>query len=180
MVGIAADIFSFESPALIAETLLNAFAGKLHILVNNAAYDETRPMGSLDDDYMLKVLTGNTHSLVMTVDALFRMGVYSRTQESSTFLVCQAARFRTRKSLSQVVSLKWSDVLDRAMYLVGATKATMEALTRSWATLLANDPVTLGTTVNTLLVGATATDALLREAPVEIKQKVRGSGVGAG
>ena len=58
------------------------------------------------------------------------------------------------------------------MYLVGATKATMEALTRSWATLLGNDPETLGTTVNALLVGATAKDALLREAPVEMKQQV--------
>ena len=59
---------------LITETLQNAFGGKLRILANNAAYDEIRSIGSLDDEYVRKVLTGNTHSLVMTVDVLFRSG----------------------------------------------------------------------------------------------------------
>lgn len=55
------------------------------------------------------------------------------------------------------------------MYLVGATKATMEALTRSWADIFGKDPKTLGTTVNALLIGATATEALFREATPELK-----------
>lgn len=54
------------------------------------------------------------------------------------------------------------------MYLVGATKATMEALTRSWADILGTHPTTSGTTVNALLVGGTATEALLGKASADL------------
>lgn len=59
------------------------------------------------------------------------------------------------------------------MYLVGASKAVLEALTRTWATLLAEDTATKGTTVNALLVGATATSALIHAAPDVLKEKAR-------
>lgn len=59
------------------------------------------------------------------------------------------------------------------MYLVGASKAVLEALTRTWATLLAEDTATKGTTVNALLVGATATPGLIREAPNVLKEKAK-------
>lgn len=59
------------------------------------------------------------------------------------------------------------------MYVVGASKAFLEALTRTWATLFANNPAMVGTTVNTLLVGGTATEGLLREAPEFLKERAK-------
>lgn len=52
------------------------FGGKLDILVNNAAYDEMRPIGELDPDYVQRILFGNIQTLVMSVDVLFREGVF--------------------------------------------------------------------------------------------------------
>lgn len=47
------------------------------------------------------------------------------------------------------------------MMLYASAKAAMESLTRSWADILSQDPRTLGTTVNSLSVGGTATDSFI-------------------
>ncbi|KAF7586284.1 hypothetical protein BBP40_009161 [Aspergillus hancockii] len=154
IVGIAANVLSLNTPGIIAEAVKKHFDSKVHILVNNAAYDELREMGKLDDEYVRKVLVGNTHTLVMLVEALYTRGMI---QPDSRIINMSSESGRK--------------IPFPAMYLVGATKATMEALTRSWAGILGKDPKTLGTTVNALAIGATATDALLREAPPELQKK---------
>jgi 3-oxoacyl-[acyl-carrier protein] reductase len=57
------------------------------------------------------------------------------------------------------------------MVLFAATKAAMEALTRSWADLFRTHANTAGTTVNSLIVGATATEALLHNAPDHLQRQ---------
>ncbi|OAQ62731.1 short-chain dehydrogenase [Pochonia chlamydosporia 170] len=113
-----------------------------------------RPMGTLDDEYVEKILSGNTHHLVMLMDILFRKNY-----------------IQPKSRIINISSVSGRKIPFAAMYLVGATKATMEALTRTWAELLGAHPNTAGTTVNALLVGATATDALLENAPLELTER---------
>ncbi|KAF7593915.1 hypothetical protein BBP40_010617 [Aspergillus hancockii] len=162
IVGVVANITSLDTPGIIADALEKHFSSKLHILVNNAAYDEMREMGKLDDVYVQRVLVGNTHTLVMLIEALYTRGMI---QPNSRII-----------NMSSVSSRQ---LPFPGMYLVGATKATMEALTRSWAEMLGKNPATSGTTVNALLVGATATEALLQEAPTEV-QKMGSAALQAG
>ncbi|KUL82164.1 hypothetical protein ZTR_11085 [Talaromyces verruculosus] len=155
-IGVAANILDPTSPEYLAGLVEEHFKGELNILVNNACYDEMRNIGTLDDEYVQKVLYGNIHQPVMLMDILYRkryIKPYSR--------------------IINVSSLSGRQIPYPAMYLVGASKATLEALTRSWATFFANDPTTKGTTVNSLLVGATATDAIFREAPDFFKERAR-------
>ncbi|KAM3517195.1 hypothetical protein NHJ13051_009200 [Beauveria bassiana] len=56
------------------------------------------------------------------------------------------------------------------MFVFTCTKAAMESLTRSWSDILSRHATTLGTTVNTLAVGPTATDALLN-APAHLQTR---------
>jgi 3-oxoacyl-[acyl-carrier protein] reductase len=44
----------------------------VHIIINNAAHDDMRPMGQLDDAYVHNCLLGNIHVLVMTIEALYK------------------------------------------------------------------------------------------------------------
>lgn len=81
LIGVPANILSLETPELLADSVKDHFNGELNILVNNACYDEMRPMGSLDDDFVQKVLLGNCHHPVMLMDVLYRRGYikpYSR------------------------------------------------------------------------------------------------------
>src|SRR6478752_8253617 len=96
--------------------------------------------------------------------------ISSPTLESSTSRASLAAKFLFRKlhisSSRSHVEFRFpqaikplghkTNYVSRSMYFVGASKAVLEALTRTWATLLADDAATKGTTVNALLVGATA------------------------
>ncbi|KAJ5904833.1 uncharacterized protein N7473_001749 [Penicillium subrubescens] len=154
IVGVAANVLSLDSPRLIKEALIGHFEGKVNIVINNAAYDPMRAMGKLDDDYVQKVLMGNTHALVMLMDALYANNI-----------------IQPNSRIINISSESGRRIPFPEMYLVGATKATMEALTRSWADILGTNSMTMGTTVNALLVGATATDTLLREAPTSFRQK---------
>ncbi|KAJ5203364.1 hypothetical protein N7449_005443 [Penicillium cf. viridicatum] len=147
-------MLSLDSPRLIKEALICHFEGKVNIVINNAAYDPMRAMGTLDDAYVQNVLMGNTHALVMLMDTLY---AHNMIQPNSRIV-----------SFSSESGRK---IPFPEMYLVGATKATMEALTRSWADILGGSPTTTGTTVNALLVGATATDGLLRKAPTVFRQR---------
>lgn len=75
IVGIAANVLSHDSPLVIAETLEKTFDGKLHIVINNAAYYEFRQMGELDADYVQKLLLGNIQNLIMLMDVCFKKGL---------------------------------------------------------------------------------------------------------
>lgn len=62
------------------------------------------------------------------------------------------------------------DVNVTSAMMYASTKSAMESLTRSWADILSQDTKTLGTTVNSLSVGGTATDALTGSAPPEMRE----------
>ncbi|KAB8214228.1 hypothetical protein BDV33DRAFT_228432 [Aspergillus novoparasiticus] len=148
IVGVAANVLSLDTPGIVAEAVEKHFNSKIHILVNNAAYDELREMGP-----------GGKHTH------------FGDARRSTLYTGYDSAGFKDYQYVQRVRSKNTVSLnsFHSAMYLVGATKATMEALTRSWADILGKDPKTLGTTVNALLVGATATEALLREATPELK-----------
>lgn len=74
IIGVPADILSADSPARLVDCVEEHFKGKLDILVNNACYDEMRTMGSLDDEYLHRVLHGNIHNPTMLMDLLYRRG----------------------------------------------------------------------------------------------------------
>lgn len=76
ILGLPANLLSPDVPALMLDAVKRDFGGKLDILVNNAAYDEMRPIGELDPDYVQRILLGNIQTLVMSVDVLFREGVF--------------------------------------------------------------------------------------------------------
>lgn len=52
------------------------FGGVLHILVNNAAYDEMRPVGELDAEYIQRSLIGNIQTPVLYMDIFFRKNFF--------------------------------------------------------------------------------------------------------
>ncbi|EJP62065.1 short-chain dehydrogenase [Beauveria bassiana ARSEF 2860] len=154
IVGIAANVLAQESPLLIAETIENTFDSKLDIVINNAAYYEFRQMGELDADYVDKLLLGNVHNLIMLMETCFKKGLI---QPNSRIVNVSSDTTRT--------SLPFPE-----MFVFTCTKAAMESLTRSWSDILSRHETTLGTTVNTLAVGPTATDALLN-APVHLQTR---------
>lgn len=59
IIGLPADILLADTSTRLADAVESEFGGKLHIMVNNATYDEIRPVGQLDADYVGKILTGN-------------------------------------------------------------------------------------------------------------------------
>ncbi|KAM3430057.1 hypothetical protein MY4824_007889 [Beauveria thailandica] len=154
VVGIAANVLAHESPLPIAETIEKRFNGKLDILINNAAYCEFRQMGELDADYVQKMLLGNVHSLIMLMETCFKKGLI---QPNSRVVNVSSDTTRTNLPFPE-------------MFVFTCTKAAMESLTRSWSDILSRHETTLGTTVNTLAVGPTATDALLN-APVDLQTR---------
>lgn len=76
IVGLPADILLADTPTRLVDAVESEFGGKLHIMVNNAAYDEIRPVGQLDADYVGKILTGNVQTLVLSVELLFQRGFF--------------------------------------------------------------------------------------------------------
>ncbi|KAF2139804.1 uncharacterized protein K452DRAFT_319927 [Aplosporella prunicola CBS 121167] len=47
IVGLPANLLDHDTPEKMVETVEREFGGKLHILFDNAAYDEMRPIGKL-------------------------------------------------------------------------------------------------------------------------------------
>ncbi|CCF42867.1 3-oxoacyl-[acyl-carrier-protein] reductase [Colletotrichum higginsianum] len=153
IVGLAANLLDPQFPDLVANTIRDELGGKLNIIVNNAFYFENRPVGELDADFVQRMLVGNVQCLVLLTDRLLKDGHIqpeSRVVNISTDLVRSPLAF------------------EGAM-LYASTKAAMESLTRSWADILAKDPRTLGTTVNALSVGATATDTFIGSTPPDMR-----------
>ncbi|KAB2576676.1 3-methylitaconate isomerase [Lasiodiplodia theobromae] len=156
ILGLPANLLSPDVPALMLDAVKRDFGGKLDILVNNAAYDEFRPIGELDPDYVQRSLFGNIQTLVMSVDVLFREGVF---QPNSRIVNISAELTR-------------SPLPHNSFGLFAATKAAMESLTRTWADIFGKHPSMAGTTVNSLLVGATETDAFCKGLSPEMTKAV--------
>lgn len=72
IIGLDANLLSAETPQRLADAVKREFNGAVHILINNAAYDEERPVGELDADYVQRSLLGNIQTPVLCVDLLFR------------------------------------------------------------------------------------------------------------
>ncbi|KAK7211174.1 hypothetical protein V2G26_018352 [Clonostachys chloroleuca] len=157
--GIAADVTSEETPELIARTVVERFDSKLDILVNNAAYYEFRPMGQLDAAHVNRILSGNITALVILMDTLYRQNMF---QPDSRVV-------NVSSDTAKMTNLPFPGML-----IFSATKCAMESLTRAWADTLGHNESSLGTTVNSLSVGATATDAMKNSPPAlqDIAEKV--------
>ncbi|KAI9148864.1 Dehydrogenase OXI1 [Paramyrothecium foliicola] len=144
--GVPADVLSQQTAENLADQIQTHFDGELNILVNNALYDGMRPLGSLDDEFVQKMLFANIQHPVMLMDVIYRRS-YLKPNSRIINVSSIASRFLPFPGF----------------YLLGTCKAALEAITRCWATMLANDETAAGTTVNSLAVGATATEALLKE-----------------
>ncbi|KAL0934953.1 3-oxoacyl-(acyl-carrier-protein) reductase [Colletotrichum truncatum] len=150
VVGVAANLLSPDFADTIAEEIHDTFNNKVHIIINNAAYSEMRPMGELDASYIHDMLLGNVQSLVLLIEALF-------TREC-------IQPFSRIINISGAVSR--CSLPTPGMIIYAAVKSAMESLTRSWADILSTDERTQGTTSNSLLVGPTASESFLeRGAP---------------
>ncbi|KAL1647467.1 hypothetical protein SLS58_002797 [Diplodia intermedia] len=153
IVGVPANLLSPDTPALLLDAVGREFGGRLDILVNNAAYDEFRPVGELDAGYVQRSLLGNVQTLALSVDLLFRERVF---RPNSRIVNISAELTRGPLPHRRVALLMAS------FGFFAATKAAMESLTRTWADVFGKDPSMAGTTVNALLVGATDTEAFCK------------------
>ncbi|KAK0647442.1 Short chain dehydrogenase asqE [Lasiodiplodia hormozganensis] len=152
IIGLPADILLADTPTRLVDAVESEFGGKLHIMVNNAAYDEIRPVGQLDADYVGKILTGNIQTLVLSVELLFQRGFFQPNSR-----IVNVSSEMTRGFLPNSFCLRSGFVV------FAATKSAIESLTRSWADVFGKHPSMPGTTVNALVVGPTDTDALRGE-----------------
>ncbi|KAF9880563.1 short-chain dehydrogenase reductase sdr [Colletotrichum karsti] len=145
VVGLAANTLSPDFHDIIADKVLSDFDGKLNIIVNNAAYCDFRSIGELDVEYVQKILLGNVQCLIMLMDTLFKRGY-----------IQQDSRVINISSDATRAPLPFS-----GMAVFASAKAAMDSLTRSWADVFSQDERIKGTTVNSLSVGGTATDAFM-------------------
>ncbi|KAK1468303.1 3-oxoacyl-(acyl-carrier-protein) reductase [Colletotrichum melonis] len=151
--GLVANLLSPDLAETIANKVQDEFDGKLNIIINNATHFEARPVRQLDAEFIQRVLLGNVQSLALTMDVLLRRDYI---QPESRVVNISSDWARTAAA-------------SYAM-LYASTKSAMESLTRSWADILSQDTTTLGTTVNSLSVGGTATDALTGSAPPDMRE----------
>ncbi|KAF4995800.1 hypothetical protein FDECE_12680 [Fusarium decemcellulare] len=159
VIGVAANLLSSEFAEVVADKVRDAFGGKLHIIVNNAAFIDWRAMGDLDADYVHKMLLGNVQNLVLLMDILFKRGYI---QPFSRVVNISASVVR-------------SHLLSPGMIIYAAVKSALESLTRSWADVLSLDERTRGTTANFLIVGPTASESFLENGLPEFKKKAHES-----
>ncbi|KAK1634120.1 3-oxoacyl-reductase [Colletotrichum phormii] len=143
----------YHSSELDAPKSRMSSGGKLNIIVNNATHFEARPVRELDAEFIQRVLVGNLQSLALMMDVLLRRD------------------YIQQESRIVNISSDWARTA-AASYakLYASTKSAMESMTRSWADILSQDTKTLGTTVNSLSVGGTATDAFTGSAPPEMRE----------
>ncbi|EXK27039.1 hypothetical protein FOMG_16477 [Fusarium oxysporum f. sp. melonis 26406] len=156
VVGVAANLLSPDFADSIANDIRDTFNSKVHIIVNNAAYTDFRPMGELDAEYVHNVLLGNVQSLVLLIETLF-------TRE-------YIQPFSRVINISGAVSR--CSLPTPGMIIYAAVKSAMEPLTRSWADILSADKRTHGTTANSLLVGPTASESFLEKGAPQFRAQV--------
>ncbi|KXH58352.1 3-oxoacyl-(acyl-carrier-protein) reductase [Colletotrichum salicis] len=151
--GLVANLLSPDLAETIANKVQDEFGGKLNIIVNNATHFEARPVRELDAEFIQRVLVGNLQFLALMMDVLLRRD------------------YIQPESRIVNISSDWARIA-AASYamLYASTKSAMESMTRSWAEILSQDTKTLGTTVNSLSVGGTATDALTGSAAPHMRE----------
>ncbi|KZL73758.1 3-oxoacyl-(acyl-carrier-protein) reductase [Colletotrichum tofieldiae] len=136
IIGLAANVLSPDFPDLVANKVRDQLGSKLNIIVNNAVYFEDPPIGELDTKYVQRMLVGNVQCLVLLMDRLLRDG-YIQPESRIVNISSDTSR----------ISLPFDGIM-----LYASAKAAMESLTRSWVDILVREPLTLGTTVNSLSV----------------------------
>lgn len=77
IIGLPANLLDENTSQSLVDAVKREFGGKIHILINNAAYDELRPIGSLDVGYVQRCLLGNLQTLVMSMDLLIRDSMFA-------------------------------------------------------------------------------------------------------
>jgi 3-oxoacyl-[acyl-carrier protein] reductase len=144
--GIVADITSLASIGAILSSLKYS---KIHILILNASFDTRPRIGQASDSDIENSLVGNLHWPIVLVENLVRQKLFNNN--------------------SRIVTISSDQVRDPSAgsSLFNATKAGMEALTRSWAIEL---PLSFpGTTVNAVSVGLTDTPGLRKSPRDEVE-----------
>jgi 3-oxoacyl-[acyl-carrier protein] reductase len=142
-ITVRADLSSSTSPDEIVSQALSAFGPAIHILVNNAAVQITRPLAEISlSDYDSVYAVNVRGVLLMTQACLPHMPARSRVINISS--VGARAGFAN-------------------LSLYTSSKAAMEGLTRSWAAELG----TKGTTVNCVAPGPVKSE-MLDSIPTEI------------
>lgn len=122
---------------------------KLDILVLNAAYNARPKLGSASEADIQQSLTANLHWPIILMENLVRQSLFA---PSSRIVIISSDRVRDPSPGSGIFN---------------ATKAGLEALTRSWAVEL---PLKFpGTTVNAVSVGLTDTPGLRAFPPAAVE-----------
>ncbi|KAF2829389.1 NAD(P)-binding protein [Ophiobolus disseminans] len=140
LAGVVADITSLASIGAVLQCIERDFANKIDILVLNASFNTRPKIGQASESDIEKSLVGNLQWPIVLLENLVRHNVFNQN--------------------SRVVTISSDRVRDPSpgSSLFNATKAGLEALSRSWAIEL---PVTFpGTTVNAVSVGLTDTPGL--------------------
>lgn len=131
----AADITSLVSIGEIITTLERDFGNKIDILVLNASHNARPKLGTASEADIEKSFVGNLQWPVVLMENLMRQSMF---RENSRVVCISSDRVR-------------DPFLGSSLF--NATKAGLEALSRSWAIEL---PLTFpGTTVNAVSVGLT-------------------------
>lgn len=151
--GVVADIAKLNSVGAILTAIEEAFPSKkIDILVLNAAINKRPKLGQASDVDIESSLVGNLQWPIVLMENLVREKSFDAN--------------------SRVIVMSSDRVRDPApgTALFNATKAGLEALTRSWAVEL---PLHFpGTTVNAVSVGLTDTPGL-RSFPAQIVEAVK-------
>ncbi|KAK1675294.1 hypothetical protein BDP55DRAFT_632459 [Colletotrichum godetiae] len=158
--GLVANLLLTDLAETIANKVQDEFDGKLNIIVNLATQFEARPIRELDAEFIQRVLVGNLQSLALMMDALLKRD----------YIQPESRIVNISSDWARTVAASYVDANFTSAMLYASTKSAMESMTRSWADILSQDTKTLGTTVNSLSVGGTATDALTGSAPSDMRE----------
>ncbi|KAF2739059.1 NAD(P)-binding protein [Polyplosphaeria fusca] len=147
--GIVADITSLATIDDITKILDRDFGGKLDILIFNATINLRPKLGTAAEADVSRLLAGNLQWPIMLVESLVRQGMFNN---NARVVVISSDRVRCPSPGSSIFN---------------ATKAGLEALSRSWAVEL---PLSFpGTTVNAVSVGLTDTPGLRSFPPAAVE-----------
>jgi 3-oxoacyl-[acyl-carrier protein] reductase len=137
---VVADITTLASIGAVLSSVKSDFANKIDILVLNASFNTRPKLGEASEADIDNSLVGNLHWPIVLIENIVRQKILN---DNSRVVVISSDRVRDPAPGSS---------------LFNATRAGMEALTRSWAIEL---PLTFpGTTVNAVSVGLTDTPGL--------------------
>jgi 3-oxoacyl-[acyl-carrier protein] reductase len=147
--GVVADITSLPSVRQVVDVLEREYGGKLDILVLNAVVNARPKLGLASEDDISRMLLGNLQWPIVLMENLVRKKML---RENARVVVISSDRVRNPSPGSSIFN---------------ATKAGLEALSRSWAVEL--PLLAPGTTVNAVSVGLTDTPGLNSFPPIAVE-----------